>query len=59
MTSPANHSKKSIDLDELQQEAEKLLALLRDRQPGLMSWHGFLDERLRNIHTITSKVLGK
>jgi len=38
-----------MDLDKLQAEAEKLVALLKDRQPGLMTWNGFLAERLTNI----------
>ena len=51
--------KKGVNLDELQQETEKLLALLKDRQPGLMTWNEFLHERLQNLHTLTSKALGK
>lgn len=31
------NEKKGINLDELQEKAEKLVALLRDRQPGFMS----------------------
>lgn len=51
--------KKGVNLDELQQEAEKLLALLNDRQPGLMTWNEFLHERLHSLHALTSKALGK
>ena len=43
----------------LQYEAEMLLAVIKDRQPGLMTWDEFLLERLRNLHTITSKLLGR
>jgi hypothetical protein len=39
----------TMNLDELQAEVEKLLALLRDRQPGLMTWNMFLHERLGAI----------
>ena len=35
----------SIDLDQLQNETEKLLSLLKDRQPGLMAWNIFLKEK--------------
>lgn len=48
-----------IDLDELQGETEKLLALLKDRQHGLMTWNMFMKERLENIHRISSLALGK
>lgn len=50
---------KGIDLDELQSEAEKLVSLLKDRQPGLMTWNNFLRERLEAIHQLTSKVFNK
>ena len=43
----------------LQGEAEKLLALLKDRQLGLMSWHMFMNERLTNMHGLISRMLGK
>ena len=33
---------KGINLDKLQGEAEKLLSLLKDRQPGLMAWNEFM-----------------
>ena len=51
--------KKGINLDDLQQETEKLLALLNDREPGLMTWNEFLHERLQNLHKLTSQALGK
>ena len=51
--------KKGIDLDKLQQETEKLLALLKDRQLGMMTWNGFLQERLTNLHELTSQALRK
>lgn len=38
-----------MDLDKLQNEVEKLLALLKDRQPGFMTWNMFLAERLSAI----------
>jgi len=41
--------KEEIDLDELQTETEKLLLLLKNRQPGLITWNGFLKERLENV----------
>lgn len=51
--------KKSVSLDDLQQEIEKLLALLKDRQPGLMTWNEFMQKRLQNLHKLTSQALGK
>jgi len=50
---------KGINLDKLQGEAEKLLSLLKDRQPGLMAWNEFMKERLEAIHKLTSKALDK
>lgn len=46
-----------INLDEVQQEIEKLLALLKDRQPGMMGWNMFLNERLNKVHTLISSAL--
>lgn len=50
---------RGINLDELQQEIEKLLGLLKDRQPGLISWNEFMMKRLTTLHRLTSKALGK
>lgn len=38
-----------MNLDELQIELEKTLALLKDRQPGMMTWNMFLADRLKAI----------
>lgn len=38
-----------MNLDELHAEVRKLLSLLDDRQPGLISWNMFLEERLKSI----------
>lgn len=35
-----------MDLDKLQEETEKLLALLKDRQSGLYTWHESMAERM-------------
>ncbi|HEY9585211.1 MAG: hypothetical protein A3D65_02385 [Candidatus Lloydbacteria bacterium RIFCSPHIGHO2_02_FULL_50_13] len=48
-----------ITLDKLQEETEKLLALLKDRQPYLMIWNIFVRERLINLHALASEALGK
>lgn len=39
-----------MNLDELQNEVEKLLSLLRAREIGLMSWNELLLDRLKTIH---------
>lgn len=39
----------TIDLDQLQTEAERLVSLLKDRQPGLMTWNEMLRSRLIRI----------
>lgn len=38
-----------VDLDKLQREAEKLLKLLQDRQPGLATWNKFLSDQLKEL----------
>lgn len=37
------------DLNEIQEEAEKLVALLKDRQPGLFTWNMMVLRRIKNI----------
>lgn len=44
-----------MNLDELQSEVEKLLSLLKNRQPGLFTWNDFLAERLKNIKQMIEK----
>lgn len=56
---PTPETEKGIDLDELQGEAEKLVSLLKDRQPGLMTWNDFMRERLEALHSLASKALNK
>jgi len=48
------HPDKGIDLDDLQKEMEKLLALLKDRSPGLDSMFGrwYLRDRLDYIRML-------
>lgn len=43
-------------LDNLESETEMLLALLKDRQLGLMTWNSFISERLKNINKIRKKL---
>ncbi len=50
---------KGVSLDELQEEAEWLLSLLKDRQLGLFSWHIFLRKRLQKLHDLSSQALEK
>lgn len=48
---------KGINLDDLQQETEKLFALLKDRQTGMMTWNEFMHERLVALHALISPAL--
>ncbi|OIP25428.1 hypothetical protein AUK11_00595 [bacterium CG2_30_37_16] len=50
---------KSIDLNDLKNEIDKLQSLLRANEFGLISWHMVLDEKMRNVYNILSKVYGK
>jgi hypothetical protein len=38
-----------MDLDALQNSAEKLVALLKERESGCMSWHMMLNSLLNDI----------
>ncbi len=40
-------SKAKPTLEELTEEIRKFNALLQDPQPGLLSWHGWLEERAK------------
>jgi len=46
----------AVDLDELQEEARKLLALLEDRQTGLISWNMWLHLRAQNLRAMLKGV---
>ena len=59
MTALINKEKKGINLDELQEETEKFLSLLKEREVGLMTWNMSIFERLEKMHTLISKALGK
>ena len=43
-----------INLDELQCEAEKLVSLLKDRNPGLMTWNDSLSKQLKSLRDLLS-----
>lgn len=47
---------KQINLDQLERETEKLLALLKDRQPGLSTWNEFLFKQIEKIRATTGSV---
>ena len=37
------------DLTKLKESCEKLVSLLNDPQPGMVSWNGFVGERIDEI----------
>ncbi len=51
--------RQDVSLDELQTKAEKLLLLLKHREPGLFTWHEFLHENLEDLHDLIPRALGK
>ncbi len=55
----SDDKKKSVNLDEIQQEMEKLLPLLKDRQCGLMIFDELTQKRLQNLSELISQALGK
>ncbi len=50
-------SKKGVDLNELQGEVERMLELLKNRQPGLATWNSWMKERMEGLHRLTSEAL--
>lgn len=48
-----------INLNDLEQQARKLLSLLNDRHPELDHWNRAMRERLQSIYKIISRALGK
>ena len=44
--------------DELQVSAEKLVALLKDRQPGVMTWNQILHERMQELKKLLVQAIG-
>jgi hypothetical protein len=50
---------KGVNLDEVKEEARKLLALLEDPHPGLFTWNDFLRIRFERMHELSSQALGK
>lgn len=44
----------TINLEELKEEAEKLVHLLKDPHPGLFTWNKFLRQRLDAIARVSS-----
>ena len=54
-TKKFENEKEGIDFDDLQQNVEGLLTLLKFRDTDLSSWHKFVKKRLQNLHKFTSK----
>lgn len=47
-----------ITHDRLQEEAEKLVALLKNREVERFSWHMLLNKRLKTIHDLLCPLFG-
>lgn len=47
-----------MTLNDLKEEAKKLVALLEDPQPGLFSWSMFVKDRIDNISRVKIEGLG-
>lgn len=56
---PDFRKKKGADLDGLQAEMERLLALLHDRQIGVTSRDAFIRESLQNLQRLTNEALAE
>ncbi len=54
----AAKQKDEVSYDKLQEEAEKLVSLLKDREVGMFSWHILLNERLKSIHDLLCPLFG-
>lgn len=44
--------KTGVSYDEVQAQAEKLVALLKDRETGLFSWHTCVNEQMKSLHDL-------
>ena len=44
--------KPEITHDALQERAEKLVALLKEREVGMFTWHMMLNESLKEFHDL-------
>ncbi|MDD4477198.1 MAG: hypothetical protein PHY40_03520 [Patescibacteria group bacterium] len=54
-----NSNNGNKNLDELQKEAKKLIALLEDPHPGLKSWNDLLYENIEAIYIASGLILIK
>ena len=52
------NGKVEITHDLLQEKAEKLAALLKERQTGLFSWQMLLNESLKEFHDLLCPLFG-
>ena len=50
-----NERTNDMELKKLQEEAEKLLMLLRDKQPGLITWNIALSEQIQAIVNLAAQ----
>ncbi len=46
-----------VDLEDLYQESDRLTSLLKDRQPGLRTWHMFLHERMNGLLKLLHNIM--
>ncbi len=51
--------KKSVNNEELIQETERLLSLLKERECGMFTWHEAVHERLDKMHELIRIATGK
>jgi hypothetical protein len=54
---PLPAGKRSLNLDQLQEESDKMSNLLKDRQTGMVSWHQFMHERVNNMYSLVAQGL--
>lgn len=46
-----------VDLEDLYQESDRMTSLLKDREPGLATWHMFLRERMTNMLKLLHNIM--
>ncbi len=48
-----------VSFDQLQAESEKLVAILKERETGMFTWHGLVRSQMKVIHDLIHPIFDK